>query len=470
MAHSHSRRRHGTELRGLEFVPRSSFHEKQRFGRLFPDLPPLEADQEPLKKLAASMKETSERRSGDSRTIPAGFTFLGQFIDHDITLDTTSSLEQQNDPAAIRNFRTPLLELDSVYGRGPDVDPFLYDSDKNRPGRFLMGSEKNPHDLPRNKQETALIGDPRNDENTIISQLHMTMLKFHNAVVDLVEKDEGCGIRYFPNDSFREAQRLVRWHYQWIVVHEFLPSIVDGKLLKAVFEGDDHKCYRMGLEPFMPVEFAVAAYRFGHSQVRSSYDVNAGRKDVELFGQPPNGLTFFGAVPAESVIDWRYFFEIGGSKPQPSRKIDTRLAAELFDLPFTGDPDRDRNSLAFRNLLRGLRFGLPSGEAVAQFLGVDVLSPKQTGVDKFGLKQTPLWYYILKEAERNKKDDKLGEVGGRILAETFHGMLKGDNQSYVYIAPGWRPTLTRNGKFGIADLISIAGGADSQHRTAGAGR
>ena len=216
-------------LRGIEHVACSPFQDKERFGRLFPSLPGLEVPQEDLLALAASMEERTERKAGDSATVTAGFTFFGQFVDHDITLDTTSSLERQNDPAAIRNFRTPLLELDNVYGSGPDATPYLYD--RNRPGRLLTGNnDGNPDDLPRNSQGTALIGDPRNDENGIVSQLQLAFLRFHNATYALVEEGKLPCHRYY-DATFREAQRLVRWHYQWIIVHEFLPLIIDAAVL-----------------------------------------------------------------------------------------------------------------------------------------------------------------------------------------------------------------------------------------------
>jgi hypothetical protein len=451
-----SAKHHGVgTLRGIEHVPCSPFQRKERFGRLFPNLPGLSLDQEILLKLANSMEEKSDKPSGDSPTIPAGFTFFGQFVDHDITLDTTSSLERQNDPEAIRNFRTPLLELDSVYGSGPEATPYLYDQE--REGHLLTGNnDGNPEDLPRNKQGVALIGDPRNDENGILSQLQLGFLKFHNVVFELVEKGKLKCTRYF-DDDFREAQRLVRWHYQWIVVNEFLPLIIDRKVLRRIWKG--LHCYQWDTEPFIPVEFAVAAYRFGHSQVRSKYVVNDKSGKRDLFRPPASGLTAFEPVPPELVVDWKHFFEIGGSKPQASRKIDTLVAKELFQLPFI-PPDGGRNSLPFRNLLRGESFALPSGEAVACALGVDPLSPRELGIRRFGIEQTPLWFYILKEAECNA-EDKLGEVGGTIVGEVFVGMLKGDSQSYLRVAPCWKPCLPakKKGDFTLADLLVLAGKA-----------
>jgi hypothetical protein len=445
-------------MRGIAHTPRVPFQDKQgRFGRLFPHLPAHTTDRETLLKLANSMKETADNCSGDSRSIPAGFTFFGQFIDHDITLDVTSSLEQQNDPTAIRNFRTPVLELDSVYGKGPEADPFLYE--QKRPGsssdRLLTGNNSgNEHDLPRNKEGVALIGDPRNDEHAIISQMQLIFLKFHNVVYEMVKQGKVSGIRYHE-DNFEEAQRLVRWHYQWIVVHEFLPLIINHNILQDIWHYG-LKYYHWNTEPFMPVEFAVAAYRYGHSQLREHYTINAQKQNIDLFEPPEPALSAFKPLPPEFVVDWKYFFPIDGSKPQPSRLIDTKLTEEVFQLPFI-QSDTGEDSLVFRNLLRGQSFGLPSGEAVACALGVDPLTPQQLGISKFGLEQSPLWYYILKEAELSR-EDQLGPVGGRIVAEVLIGLLKGDPMSFLAVAPCWKPCLpaAAEGYFTMADLIKLA--------------
>lgn len=425
----------------------------QRFGRLFPNLVPLKAETEKLKCLAELMCKEGPRRPDKDRTIPAGFTFLGQFIDHDITLDVTSSLDEEIDPAAVMNARTPVLELDSVYGRGMEEQPYLYDSDTE--GRLLVGNEcakpTNTEDLPRNQQGRALIGDPRNDENGIISQLHLTFLKFHNAVHYLLEKGKLKCERYYE-DNFKEAQRLVRWHYQWIVSHEYLPLIVDKSVLNSIFK-DGFRIFRWDKHLFMPVEFSVAVYRFGHSQVRSKYDINDLRKNVELFRPPNSGLTSFSPVPKENVVDWKYFFDLGGFTPQQGHPIDTRIATELCDLPFIPEEPK---SLPLRNLERGVTFSLPAGETVACAMGVKPL-PLHPKVAKCKLHRTPLWFYVLYEAQKHK-EAKLGQVGGRIVAEVLLGLIKGDPMSYISVDPCWKPCLgKKEGVFTIADLIKIAG-------------
>ena len=288
-----------------ESTPRSVFYAEGRFGRLFPTLPPFAADtpliRDALGQLGAKggpmdagddlsdpitliTDPAKSLHNPDNPAMTAGFTFLGQFLDHDMTFDPTSSLARRQDPEAIRNFRIPALDLDSVYGGGPVASPHLYDAsvDGGRttllveeiPGSAAVSIDGSPRsDLPRNAQRTALLGDPRNDENLIVSQLHVALLRFHNRVVADVKAELGGG--YTAGEIFAEAQRVVRWHYQWLILHDFLEATVGAALAAHVRQhGPRHFKWRHA--PFIPVEFSVAAYRFGHSQVRPSYRANFG--------------------------------------------------------------------------------------------------------------------------------------------------------------------------------------------------
>jgi hypothetical protein len=385
----------------------------------------------------------------DNRRLTAGFTFLGQFLDHDITFDPTSSLEQQNDPEAIQNFRTPAFELDSVYGSGPASQPYLYDTD----GKHLLLSADGV-DVPRNTNHVAIIGDPRNDENLIVSQLHRAFMRFHNAVLD----DHAGG-------DFEEAQRLVRWHYQYMVLHEFLPRTCGDDLVDRI-AGAGRRFYHFEGEPYMPVEFSVAAYRFGHSQVRSGYRVNANFA-APLFPATPqeaaagNHLGGRRPVPPERAVDWHQFF---GQGAQPGRLIDRRLSTPLLNLPDTvvgpGAP-AVRRSLAIRNLERGFSFALPAGQTVARAMGVDVVPDSDLWKNvPGGAGLAPLWFYVLAEAEALTGGEHLAGIGGRIVTEVFLGLLQGDQASYLNHEPRWTPTLPRaNPKaFTMIDLLTIAGG------------
>lgn len=492
---------HARQHRGVDSLPSSS-STTGRFGRMFRHLPVFELEDLSLLAPIAG-KMVSGGRPKDNPAIPSGYTYLGQFIDHDITFDPVSSLQRQNDPDGLHNFRTPRFDLDSVYGRGPADQPYLYDGLKLRLGESAQVNgpiESGGPDLPRTEprerngqpifKSTALIGDPRNDENLIVSQLHVTFLKFHNRVVDHVRDTS----RLSTDDNiFKEAQRLVRWHYQWVVVHDFLGRIVGGDVVSDVLREEEYvinvnghtstvkiprpRCqfYTPQHDGYMPVEFAVAAYRIGHSMIRGRYHLNTFLRDqvgvgpFPIFGAedlPANDLTNlngFRRLPDDWGMDWQLFFEMPGSSeaPQPSLAIDTSIAQPLATLPksVASDPPA---SLALRNLERGVRLGLPSGTSVALAMGIDPLSPTELGLtdaaDEIQL-HPPLWYYILREAEVLTAGQRLGPVGGRIVAEVLIGLLANDPLSYLNVQPGWRPTgpfADTDGTFGMPQLIRFA--------------
>jgi hypothetical protein len=486
---------------------------------MFP-LPGLfDFDRQMLLDLANAMK-ADPAANPDNKKISAGYTFLGQFIDHDITFDPTSSLERQNDPGAVQNFRTPLLELDSVYGAGPSQDRFLYQ--KADPVLFVIGKDSNGtgDDLQRNADGTAIIGDPRNDENLMVSQIHMVFMKFHNAVVAELRRTPG-----FTGNVFEVAQRIVRWHYQWIIVNEFLLRILGQKTFDEIFKVTNGNMTTHFLlfnkrtnnfgERFIPVEFAVAAYRFGHSQVRGRYDVNNIFKGIRLFPTPPvapnEDFLFFdeisdlvpGKLNQSWNVAWGRFFEMVNSAgpnknvnqdaqglPQLGKQIDTHVSEPLFAVPpfaarQPSTDDDDSPILAFRNLMRGKSFGLPYGQWVARRLkavstrnfDILTLSHPKLAADKAKLKalglhenKWPLWFYILKEAEVLEGGEHLGPVGGHIVGETFASLLEGDVKSYLWEDSGdkdWTPDTNepfkipavKNGTFTMPDLIRFALGA-----------
>lgn len=485
--------RHGLMHIGGENPPRSTFYDHGKFGRLFPTLPPFATDNPTVRAALIEIGKKGgimdARDTGtpaellnpnppgnlDNPDLTAGFTFLGQFLDHDLTFDPTSSLQRQQDPETIENFRTPALELDSVYGSGPAASPHLYDQTVDG-GLTKLLVEKIPapasrhnavkYDLPRNRQDVALIGDPRNDENLIVSQLQLAFLRFHNAMVDHVKATTGLTS---PGEIFSEAQRLVRWHYQWIIVHEFLAKTVGERMVQDILT-KGRKFYKWRNRPFIPVEFSTACYRFGHSQVRPSYRANFGPSggspfialifDDTLRGSAdPNDLRG-GRRASRRFIDWQTFFNFGDGNSRPNKKIDTRLSSPLFDL--VGIPSGDVQSLAQRNLIRGLTFALPSGQSMARAMEIEPLEAN----DLADLKpmrmdtRTPLWFYILREADVREDGKRLGPVGGRVVAEVFLGVLEGDPLSYLNQDPQWTPTLTDNGEFRMLDLLKFAGVVD----------
>jgi hypothetical protein len=478
-----SARGHGYELRGLAYVPLSRLHEG-RFGRMF-RLPPFVPSDARIAEIAGLMLENVSGPTPelDNPTIPAGYTYLGQFIDHDLTFDTASSLDRQNDPDALTNFRSPRFDLDCIYGRGPVDDPFIYDKAAGGE-KMLIGRHDDEDDLPRNLQDTALLGDPRNDENIFVSQLQLTMLKFHNKVLDLVKGD--AGLKRGSETDFEAAQRIVRWHYQWLVVHDFLRRVVGRKMLGEVLDETrryprvERRFYKWTNDPFMPVEFSVAAYRFGHSMIRGRYKLNTFVPALPTFTPEPvsqNPLRHFGGfriLPPFWTIEWARFFEIGDPNPeegfpQASRLIDSKLANVLAALP--PEIGGSRPSLIDRNLTRGGRLLLPSGQDVAAYIGVDILSDAELELPGGG--PAPLWYYLLKEARIQAQGEHLGQVGGRIVAEVFLGLLEKDQSSYLRNQPDWKPFLpaAAEGDFAMPDLIAFTGhGLDTISGPGGGGR
>ncbi len=437
--------------------------------------------------------------------ITAGVTFFGQFLDHDLTLALKAPLLENTNPSQTTNFRTAEFDLDSVYGNGPTGSPELYDTSSGGikfkveeiPGSKEVTRDKreNRFDLPRDASNgTAIIADSRNDENVILSQFHLAMLKFHNAVVDRLRKDPANATRS-AQDIFKEAQQQVRWHYQWIVLNEFLPQTIgqdrvneilrNGPRFYKVTDRTQDSLFRSPRrEPLIPVEFSVAAYRFGHSQIRPSYRLN--------FGAAPGGEFFafiFDASANPSVtdpidlrggkraprrfVDWQTFFDFGDGNVRPNKKIDSKLSSPMMLLPGSrgvtapGLPSDGVESLASRNLMRHVNFGVPSGQAIARVMGVRALTPAQlTELAPFGMdRSTPLWYYILKEAEVFENGEQMGPVGGRIVGEVFIGLLKADKDSYLTVNRNWKPTLpsAKQGDFEITDLLKFAGVVPSLH-------
>lgn len=496
--------RHSDLLRGLGSVGSSPLFQG-RFGRMFRNLPAAKfgsSDSESEKNLIALASAMSaefdppkDDKDDEESGIPALYTYFGQFIDHDITFDPMSSLIKHNDPDALVDFRTPAFDLDNVYGRGPNDQPYMYDG----PMLFLLGeplsgSNTDATDLPRSSNGRALIGDPRNDENTIVSQLQGLFLRFHNRFVAQNAKD--------PTVNFSDIQKLVRFHYHYVILNDFLPRIVSKDVLDDLktnghYDQKKLKFFHWKNDPFMPVEFSVAAYRLGHSMIRPGYRLND--LDSSLLPIFPDrsqdGLTGFRKISAGRAIDWGRFIDIdiraydGPPKTRKKRlqfayRIDTSLVNPLSQLPAAVVSDRPI-ALAARNLLRGWRLGLPAGQDVARAMKVQPLADKDIligqGVDKpdaplKNIVQTagnafadncPLWTYILAEAMHHRRavripvkenvsinTPQLGPVGGRIVAEVFLGLMFGDTDSMLQLEPTWHPKSGRD--FRLKDLVNFA--------------
>lgn len=493
--------RHGTPVRGLVSTKVSPLFEG-RFGRMFRSVHRATfgtTDAENATNLAAlgaamsaDFDPPTDGKDEEESGIPALYTYLGQFIDHDITFDPASSLQKQNDPDALVDFRTPALDLDNVYGRGPDDQPYLYDgNDAFLLGDPIAGGSPGARDLPRNaaNPRRALIGDPRNDENTIVSQLQGLFLRFHNR-----------SLADHPGMAFADVQRLVRFHYQYVVLYDFLPRIVHSSVLSHLktglrYDPSKLKFFHWRHDPFLPVEFSAAAYRLGHSMVRPGYRLNDAVL-LPIFPVPPQfpeGLTGFRAMNPAWAIDWGRFIDVDirafdgapavkAKRLQFAYRLDTSLVNPLSNLPpsVASHP----SSLAERNLLRGWRLGLPSGQGVARAMSLtplpdtDIMIGKGVDTPAEPLKNIlevsrvfahncPLWTYILAEAMHFRepvkvpvteditiKTPRLGPVGGRIVAEVLLGLIAGDRNSLLSLDPAWHPASGPG--FALKDFVKYA--------------
>lgn len=529
-------RGHGGSLRGLETTRQVS---GGRFGRMF-DVEGPEFPDGVIESLAAAMIRPDAgapidraEPEDENPAIPAGYTYFGQFVDHDITFDPTPLRHQAVDVEALEDYRTPALDLDSVYGRGPDDQPYLYDGVRLRPGLpvdspgALVGTHHDLLRLPPDARDrsVAVIGDRRNDENKLVAQMHGTMAALHNRLLhDTPLLERLGGDTRTAEGRFRIATTAARWHYQWVVLFDFLaghvchPGVVERILNAGGTPRLRHYARHGPAAAYLPVEFSGAAYRFGHSMVRPGYALNqaVGADAVrhphriptfDTGRDPRDNLNGGGmALPSDWGIDWAFFLDgipTRAPRPalriaQPSYRIDASLAGPLGALPeFRDSSPAATANLAYRNLARGNMLRLPSGEQVAERLGLtppppDVLWSAGSRTARAvpgplrevaALRRqvferhrrslqgcTPLWYYVLREAEfagveridadpaRDHGGQHLGPVGSRLLAETFIGLLWFDRTSFLHHPLGFRPLLPdHTGRdFRLADLVSYA--------------
>lgn len=525
------------------------------YGRLYTrwpkHRPPGKSDDERMAALEG-LGETLVRDGDEAGELPAAYTYLGQFIDHDVTFEVVSSLARFHRVADLENGRSPRLELDSLYGGGPLAQPAAFEC---RPARgsgselagffFRLGraeysasaANAGEMDLPRACRlvalETegrvalasppgatiapdpelrflqddrhvyatigpglvreansgiwrqvepasllllgagALIADPRNDENILVSQLTLAMMRFHNVVTaDLLAEADAAQRKPNPLRTFDDARRLVRWHYQHLIVHDYLPRLLGQAEFEHYLAGGPAamaaalRHYRLAQGAYVPIEFAAAAFRFGHAMIRCCYELNDRRDSLGIQALPildrttppdfdPKGdLRGARMLPDCWSVQWNRFLEFPADRfpglecpserVQRAARIGPAIAAPLHELPEV--PDGGSRSLAVRDLQRGFRLRLPAGEWLAWRM--NLAERRKQG--------TPLWLYVLREAAA-AGGSRLGAVGGTIVAETMLGLLLSDEDSYVRQAPGWKPTYGRDGSFTLADLIYVSG-------------
>ncbi|GAA2475364.1 peroxidase family protein [Winogradskya humida] len=482
-----------------------------------------------LNQLGDAMIDQEPPADDRSSPIPPIYTYYGQFVDHDLTAatdnDSKISIRDTHlpplDPALVKdllkNARNPALNLDSVYGDGPFVAP---GDDPDRievpyqvedraklslgqlttvnAGVLIPPVDDMARDLPRRADKVPLVGDARNDENLIVAQLHVAFLRFHNATVDWVRANEPQ--RTGLSDVFLRARDLTRWTYQWLTIHDFLRTVTGPETVDFVLgnDGDDLLGLTGAAKPYMPLEFSVAAYRFGHSMVRGVYDWNRnfGRPGNNLLPNAPFRFMFIftgtgdlggnDTLPTNWAAEWNRFVDKDSLfADRFARRIDTHLALPLSDMVNQTAGQNDGpdvltllKQLARRNLLRGYRLALPTGQAVAEELGITPLTPdevvgriadpdkgptalqkviKDNGFDA----RTPLWFYVLRESEVKAQGNTLGAVGSRIVAETIIGQVRFDRTSYLN-QTSWSPVDGVRFPDGspvnsIADFLRFAG-------------
>lgn len=437
---------------------------------------------------------------GGASGIPAGYTYLGQFVDHDLTFDkTTVTLGANVSPADLLQGRSPSLDLDSLYGAGP-ADPGssrFYASDGRKlrtgtteavgPGRLAA---RKGFDLPRSaSRKRPLIPDHRNDENLAVAQTHLAFIRFHNRVVDELSAVPAA-------QRFARARRSVVKHYQWMIRHDYLPRICEASIVDDVFT-NGRKAFEVAAAPTdvptMPIEFSVAAFRLGHSMIRRAYDWNVefddggGSLDLLFSFSSTGGFLGRGSrLPSNWIADWRRLYrfqqpelQVPAGKSNRAMRIDTLLVDPLDALPPGSFGERRPPddpmvaNLAFRNLTRARMVKLATGQGMAAFLagrgiGVTPLTRGQIRDGSDGadlgalsgeqrdafLEHTPLWFYILREAELN--DGKLTGVGARIVVETFHRAIEGSRASIVR-DPAFKPSFgPDDSTFDMRDLLLFA--------------
>jgi hypothetical protein len=456
--------------------------------------------------------ESNRRRIADAMVgrgspqgqIPAGFTYLGQFIDHDLTFDkTTVTLGEHISPAQLIQARSPSLDLDSLYGAGPQepASAHFYAADglHLKMGRTLGPPNRQGFDLPRGEgssagqKRKAVIPDPRNDENLAVAQMHLAMIRFHNRVVD-------TQLGGVPDaQKFARAREIVTKHYQWMIRTDYLRRICAAGVVSNVFN-TGRKVFEVGATPTdpptMPIEFSVASFRLGHSMVRSAYSWNVNFPDrfgtLDLlfrFSSTGGNLDRNPRLLDIWVADFRRMYDFReANRPNlrpptgqfnRAQRIDTQLVNPLGHLPrgsfggLASDENTIVANLAFRNLTRAFMLRLATGQQMARFMrnhGVNVTTLTRTeirdgnnGADIGNLTQaqrqaflrdTPLWFYILREAELG--GGKLRGVGARIVAETFHRAMEGSEHSIVRDT-AFRPSLGPNSTtFRMVDLMLFA--------------
>ena len=311
----------------------------------------------------------------------------------------------------------------------------LYEDDG---ASFRLGEVRSPltgvrFDLPLENGE-PMCADYRTAENLILRQLSVMFMRLHNIAV---QNESGNA-----EERFRAARQRVVWQYQWLVRKHFLRRMLHPAVYRDVLS-DGGQLINWNDQFSIPVEFSQAAFRFGHSMVRESYILRPGLLVPlkNIFTGPVRKR----ALAQEEVIDWAIMTDGGG---QRTKAIDPIVTLPLFNLhgarchqqPEAPDCPLPLE-LTVRTLRRGAATRLPTGEQVAAALGHPSFSePPNSSTALYALGKlaeyslsgkTPLWYYILLEAEVESAGNRLGTIGSRLVGEVIEGSLRTDPYSYI---------------------------------------
>lgn len=409
-----------------------------------------------------------------SRELPRGnaitsaiYVYFGQFLAHDMThlarADETPASHVV--PAGeLMQKRSSSLDLDSVYGSGFD-DPAIRVSANS--GRMVLGETHvddceqttTLNDLPRFDRHPHLkpqIPDERNDENLLTAQMHVMFLKLHNVFVDIAQQQGFQRAR----DLFQFARRETTNVYHELVLSDFLRRLLHPDIYQRVIVDRTHTLFPENSPQMMPVEFSAAAFRFGHSAIRTDYKINNQHRNVpiqrlfELTGRGRFGGSRARQLPQEFVVDWQQF--LPPSKANLMFRLDPKVTH--FELLGTDIP----LMLAQRNLLRGKEMGLPSAQIYyrrlveafpwvcdelnirllteAELASADWLDDQNPELFEAIKDNTPLWYYLLAEARVDEKSDgdRLGPLGSLIVGSTILGLLESNHSAVAKANTHWQ--------------------------------
>ncbi|QYE37061.1 hypothetical protein KZX46_21930 (plasmid) [Polymorphobacter sp. PAMC 29334] len=422
-------------------------------------------------------KGTMYDEGAEPSDLPVSITFIGQFIDHDLTKNATNLVSDESS-VIVTDVASPFIDLDSVYGPRTDDDGSGGMVSPMSHGKFVLtklDASNNAYDVQRDGSGGAMIEDGRNDENQLILQVHLLLMRVHNLLV----KDLGM--------SKSQAQRETVFNWQSVVLNDHQESVLDATVRQHVLTDLENEVkhpgsvHRLKYRPSnkslkMPHEFAIA-FRYGHSQLRNGYFVGPNRS-FPLFDNLDAGPAFKDlrgsrALTPDRAIDWPFFITPADDQRR-SNLLDTHITSAVFDLPESAVPDTPTKflgNLPQRNLIRSREIGLTSGEKLFDFyfgahaegkLTPDQVEPDASFQPLFhfaGGFHTPLWYYVLKEAEL-AGGKRLGKLGSRLVGEVVGGAVYYNPVAYVH-EHSWKSVISHSRVVKMKDLVDFVTGKDA---------